>query len=231
MTAVQSREPRAYFRRCAALLLTIAVMCGSTGCNAVVLLGYLIGGPPSIEPEFNKQTKKDLAAKGKRILVLVEAPDEVNNMDFDAVDRELAKTLAVQLIVNKITVIDPDRVYGWLASNPDYEKPAEVGAHFKADYVVHVDLTDWNLYEENTQEMYRGRSEFIVNVIEMKGKTGSVIWTKSKTSRFPTRVPISVTQYPRAQFKKTYMTRLGDEIGSLFYPTFAGDDIPYSVIQ
>jgi hypothetical protein len=134
-------------------------------------------------------------------------------------------------MINKIKVVDPDRVTQWVETNPDYEKPADVGAAFKADYVVHVDMLKFDLFEENTQEMYRGRSDYTVSVIEMQGKKGKTIYSKSKASRYPTRAPVSVTAYTREYFKKLYLTYLSNEIGMLFYPTFSGDDIPHSVIQ
>src|SRR5437870_2343834 len=85
----------------------------SSGCNAVLALGYLIGGPPSIEPDFDKQTNKSLAGKNKTVLVLCYAPTELK-WDNDAVDYELGKHLAYQLNAHKIKVIDPDRVHAWL---------------------------------------------------------------------------------------------------------------------
>src|ERR1043166_6370417 len=44
-----------------ALLATLLTTVG--GCNAVLALGYLIGGPPSIDPDFNVQTGKALDKK------------------------------------------------------------------------------------------------------------------------------------------------------------------------
>ena len=54
------------------------------GCQQFVILGYLLGGPPSIEPDFDTQTGQSLVDKKKTVLVLCYAPKEIQ-WDFDAV--------------------------------------------------------------------------------------------------------------------------------------------------
>ena len=69
------------------LLLMILGCLTMTGCSQIVTLGYLIGGPPSIEPDFDAKTNISLNKKKKKVLVLCYAPKEVK-WDFDSVDRE-----------------------------------------------------------------------------------------------------------------------------------------------
>jgi hypothetical protein len=203
-----------------------------SGCNAVLLLGYLIGGPPSIEPDFHKQTSLSLAGKDKTVLVMCYAPTELK-WDNDAVDYELAKHLAVRLNMNKIRVIDPDRVHAWLDKNKDWHKTAEVGKAFKVDYVIHVDLKDYSLFEENSSDLYRGRGDAIVSVVKMDEdkKDGSVVYSKELVSRFPTKAPVSVYEQSYENFKKLYLSTLSNEIGVLFYESYAGDDIPNTALN
>lgn len=214
--------------RCRRILQLAILLVGAgsmTGCNAVILLGYLIGGPPSIEPDFHKQTNLSLTGKNTTVMVMCYAPTELR-WDNDAVDYELAKHVAVRLNMNKIKVIDPDRVHAWLDKNKDWQKAAEVGAEFKVDYIIHIDLKDYSLFEEHSSDLYRGRADALITVVKMDEdkKDGNVIYSKDLVSRFPTKTPASVYQYSYANFKKMYLSTLSNEIGVLFYESFAGDD-------
>ena len=65
---------------------------------------------PSLDrSRLRRKTKQSLADKGKKTLVLCYAPTELK-WDNEAVDQELAKHVAYRLNMNKIKVIDPDRV-------------------------------------------------------------------------------------------------------------------------
>lgn len=212
-------------RRMFQLALLLVGAGSMTGCNAVILLGYLIGGPPAIEPDFHKQTSLKLDGRNTTVMVMCYAPTELR-WDNDAVDYELAKHVAVRLNLNKIKVIDPDRVHAWLDKNKDWQKAAEVGSEFKVDYIIHIDLKDYSLFEEHSSDLYRGRADALITVVKMDEdkKDGNVIYSKELVSRFPTKTPVSVYNYSYANFKKMYLSTLSNEIGVLFYESFAGDD-------
>lgn len=205
-----------------------------SGCQPIMMLGYLIGGPPSVEPDFHKKTKKEsLATKGKVTLVYCFAPKELK-FDNESVDYDLAKHVAYQLNANKIKVVDPDRVYAWLDKNWRWKKPSEIGAAFKnVDYIVHIDLIDYSLFEVNSTVLNRGRADCIVNVIKMDEdkRDGSVIYTHAIKSNFPIQGPMDSGSIPYNEFKKRYLSFLSDEIGRLFYPFETGHDIPNGMLN
>lgn len=222
-----ARRPRLWLQLAFILLVTVT----QPGCNVVLLLGYLIGGPPSIAPDFDEKTKESLADKGKKVLVLCYAPTELK-WDNEAVDYELAKHVAYRLNLNKIKVIDPDRVNNWLDQNPDWDKPAELGKAFDVHYVVYIDMKEYSLFEEHSSNLYRGRTQAIVSVIKMDEdrKDGRVIYSKELVSRYPISTPKSVDEIAYANFKKLYLSRLSEEVGILFYEHFAGDEVPHRML-
>ena len=60
-------------------LAMVLLMCTVTsGCNYLVIFGYLIGGPPSVEPEFDKETKESMTDEDVRVAVVCFAPNEIN---------------------------------------------------------------------------------------------------------------------------------------------------------
>jgi hypothetical protein len=215
------------------LIALLALVAAQSGCNAVMLLGYLIGGPPTTDPDFEVRTKQTLAGKNKKNVVLVYcfAPKELK-WDNESVDYDIAKHVAHRLLQNKIKVIDPDQVYAWLDRNDKWRKTAEIGKHFKVDYLVHIDVKDYSLFEPNSPNLYRGQGDIIVNVVKMnEEKTdGHVIYTAPIKSAFPTRGPKDSSEISFSEFKKYYLSALSDEIGRLFYPKETGDEIPYGMM-
>lgn len=222
-------SPGRVYARLACLLFALAMPMFSSGCSTVLLLGYLIGGPPTVEPDFQTQTGKALVKSKKTVAVICFAPKELK-WDNDAVDYELAKYLAYQLKLKEVTVVDPDRVNRWIDENPNYSMQGEVGDFFEADYVIHLDMRKYSLFEENSHDLYRGRADVIVTVFEKQKGTWSQIYNKSKISQFPTGGPISLDKYPYDKFKKLYLSTLSGEIGKLFYPYSNGDDIPNRMV-
>ena len=71
---------------CFSLLLT-------AGCQQFVILGYLIGGPPSIEPDFDKETGLSLKGKENTVAVVCFAPKEML-LEFPNIDDEIAAQVA-----------------------------------------------------------------------------------------------------------------------------------------
>ncbi len=207
----------------AALLLPLTL----TGClKPLILLGYLIGGPPSIEPDFDVNTKKSMTAKDVKVAVVCYAPLEVK-YDFSAIDHELAKYLSFRLVQHKIKTITPDSVRAWLDENPDWDEPSEIGKALQVKYVVYIDLESFSLYEEHSANLYRGHSEGMVSVFEIdEAGDGEKIYSREITSRFPLASPRSTMEVAYSTFKQQYLSRLSEEIGRLFYEHYNGDDIP-----
>lgn len=196
------------------------------GCSQIVTLGYLIGGPPSIEPDFDKVTGISLNKKGKKVLILCDAPKEVK-WDFDSIDRELSRYVAHRLSANKIKVMDPDAVNEWLDLHADWDTPDEIGRYFEADYVIFLEVNEFGLYEQGSMSLYRGHAECMITVYKMEDGEGENIYSKEYVSKFPLLEPVSTSDQSYYDFKRLYMSRLSDEIGRHFYEHFAGDDIPH----
>jgi hypothetical protein len=214
------------------VLALVPALCLLSGCNAVILLGYLIHGPPAIEPEFHKKTGKWLSEKGKSVLVLCHAPTSLK-WDNDSVDHEVAKVVSYRLNSHDIKTVDPDRVRAWLDKNPNYDKVTEVGAAFKVDYVIHIDLRNYSLFEENSDGLYRGRCDAIVYVWAMQPGTrdGKQIFSTEITSRYPSYAGKSTYEISYDDFKLAYLAALSEDIGRRFYETYAGDEFKNAVLQ
>lgn len=222
--SLRIRVARRLARSCLCLGLALTALM-STGCTYVVLLGYLIGGPPTIEPDFDAETKECMTDKDVTVAVVCYAPTEIR-YSFEDIDHELAKHVAFQLHAHKIKVITPDRIRAWLDQNRDWDKPEEIGEAFKTTYVIYIDLNKFSLYEDGSASLYRGRSEAVVSVWKMdSGGEADKIFNTEKISKFPIHQPISASEETYQHFKARYLTRLSDEIGRIFYEYTMYDEI------
>lgn len=218
------------------LVIMLATM-ACTGCNVVLLLGYLIGGPPAIDPDFNKKTGKSLSGKDKLVVVYCYAPNELK-ADHDRVDYEVATCVALRLNKENIKVADPDYVYEWIDKHPEFEKDTELGAAFNATHVIKIELTDYSLYAERSHDLFQGHCSGLITVWEMEKKsdgttkkTGKIVYNQDLNSRFPKESPLASTQYAPDTFKKLFLSALSADVGGKFYPTYAGDEYTRTMSQ
>lgn len=215
-------------RRAICLILMLLAFAGTSGCNYFIPIAYLIGGPPSIEPDFDLMTNESMTDKDVTVVVVAYAPPELK-WDFPQIEHELARYVSFRLIQNNIQVINPDQVKAWLDENDDWDKPEEVGKAFDTTYVVYIDMSKFSLYEENSTTLYRGRSESYLSVYKMDDHGyGDKIYSKEQISRFPIRAPRSTSEQTLTSFKREYLSRLSEEIGWLFYEHYNGDEIPHA---
>lgn len=202
-----------------------ALLAASSGCSYLLFLGYLIGGPPTIEPDFDVQTKKSFTDKDVTVAVVCYAPTDIR-YSFEEIDYEVAKFVSMRLVQHKIKVVEPDRVRQWLDENKEWDKAEEIGDYFKATYVVYIDLNEFSLYEDDSANLYRGRAEAVVSVWEMdESGTAEKIYTTEKISKFPVHQPIAASDESYQNFKSRYLARFSEELGRLFYEYFTYDEI------
>lgn len=206
-------------------LLALALLFVLPGCNYFILLGYLIGGPPQLEPLFEKETGKSFTDRNIRVAVVSYAPEDLTKF-HDNIDQMLIKRLSAMLYRNQIEIVNPEKIIGWMANNPDWDSPEEIGAELDVNFVVYVDIAAFSLYERDSTSLFRGRCEAICSVYEMETDgDGKRIFNKEINSVFPTQVPRSASDVSYETFRNEYFFRLADEIGRLFYPYGNGDDI------
>ncbi len=224
-TSVRSLERRNATTFLTRLCLIAMMLVTIPGCNYFLLLGYLIGGPPQIEPLFEKETNKCMTDKDIRVAVVCYASDELK-YQFDNIDHIIASRLSKQLASKKIDVVPYDEILTWLKENPDWDTAVEVGADFDVNYVIYVDVSAFSLYERDSNTLFRGRCDAIVSVYEMETDgDGKRIFSREMNSIHPLQVPRSASDISYDTFRMEYIWRLSDEIGRLFYPYLNGDDI------
>jgi hypothetical protein len=206
------------------LLPTLSV---ASGCTYFILLGYLIGGPPTVQPDFDKMTKKSLTDRGVKVAVVCFAPDEIR-LSYTGVDKDIAKYTANQLFKKSMKVVHPDQVQDWLDKHGEWDKPGEIGEATGATHIIFIDVHKYSLFAPNSHELFQGHAEVLVSVFKMQegeGAEAEKIYTKELTSRFPLEIPRPMSEVSYNIFRQQYLSRLSEEIGRLFYEYNNGDDI------
>ncbi|MBW3542788.1 MAG: hypothetical protein KY476_21205 [Planctomycetes bacterium] len=202
------------------------VLSAAAGCNYMIMAGYLLGGPPSIDPDFDRETGHCMTDEGVTVAVVCYAPTELR-YDYSRIDRDLARYVASRMHLHQIKVVSPDQIAAWLDEHPKWETPAEIGEATGASYVVYLELADYGLYEKNSVKLFRGRAEVLVSVWHMnEDGTGEAIYSRDLSSIYPLHMPRSTYETKYTTFKREFLERLSEEIGRLFYEHYHGDDIP-----
>ena len=210
------------------LFTYLLILLWASGCQQFIVLSYLLGGPPSIEPDFDTQTNESLSKPGVKVAVVGYAPPEIQ-WNFPQIHQEVAVVLTYAMAQHKIKVVDPDYVRAWVDEHRNWEKADEIGRAFDCQYVIEIEISKFSLYEEGSTTLYRGRTEVFATVTKMdEDGHGSKIYTKALDFSFPTKVPRSAYELPLISFKREFLSRMSEKIGWLFFESYQGDQIPWS---
>jgi hypothetical protein len=203
----------------AALVLGLAWL--SIGCSPATLSFFFM---PFTDTNIAPRCK--LAAKNKEVTVCI-----VSNFasletrgDIVPADGELATLVAAQLRKRtkenreKVTIVDPSRTRNQALSGRTL---AEIGAQFKADYVIALEIQNLTLYEKGTNMLYRGNIDMIVRVVDAKQNEGATIFNEPFRCEYPgMRGPIDAAEMNVMQFRARFLNKVAADVARLFtgYP-------------
>jgi hypothetical protein len=152
--------------------------------------------------------------------------------DAEGTATRLARVVESNLVreVKGIELISQDEIadwvdtYGW--NQMDY---VEFGKGIKADKVLAIELERFTL--EDGPTLYKGRSQFLTKVYDIKEQGGRLVWSKE---RYMFEHPKTAGRYrdstPKEKFKQEYLRMLGREIAKNFHPFAPVDDVATDAI-
>jgi ABC-type uncharacterized transport system auxiliary subunit len=194
--------------------LLVAALTSTAGCqSALFTLAYLIKGN-DIPPECDILKEKKVVVVCRPVVAL-----QYRNA---RVDRDLAERVSSLLKTNvkKIKMVEQRKVAKWLDEN-SWDEFLEVGQKMEADYVIGIDLVQFDLQQGQT--LYQGRATTEVKVIECK--TGKVAYEKSLPQVvYPPNRMIPTSDKQENDFRKEFVGVLADRIGWNFYAHDRYDD-------
>ncbi len=198
-------------------ILTAALLLCSTGCNWLTPLIFIGEHKKEITAEFDK-------LPGTRVVVLVWAPPETR-FDYPHVRLELATHVADKLAAEmktkqqKVDLVDPVRVEDFLQRNYDAQvSPNIVGVEFEADYVIYLELLEFQFRDPDRPQFLQGQIESSVVVHEV-GKTaaaGKSLELMPVRAIYPeTPILLGPTNAPAVRWN-TYL-KFAEEVARKFY--------------
>lgn len=205
----------------AAMLCVCMLTATQSGCSLFVMAGKMLFGDPKIACSFKKATKTDLEKEGHRVLIVCSSPDSIKG-EFPSVDIDLLDGVTRRLKVRGIKVVDPDNVASWLDDHGgSWDDLGEMAEHFKADFVVHMDISKFTCMEDNSPSLLRGQAEGRVHTYKItdgaSGKQSSEVMDQEFTSTHPTGYPVSIEKKSAKVFHQEYIDRVCTQLAQLFY--------------
>jgi hypothetical protein len=202
---------------------------GAAGCNILEVPFFLFGPEPSVPAQLQKLASED---KEKEVSVLILASTGLETRsELVRADRDLVMLLTKHLREGckynqeKVKVISSSKVERFQNDHPDWQKwdLPEIGSHFKADYVIYLEISSLSLYEKGSlNQLFRGRAAIDVSLIDMK-HPDEPPQKKYFTGQYPTdaRPPVEVGESNPMEFRRAFLDYVAKQISWYFtsHPT------------
>ncbi len=196
--------------------------------SMLVGLGYLIGGPPSITPEFDKATHFSLKHSPQKILLICQAEPAVAKLHADLA-ASLQKAVQIRFQTHEIQTSTLSETNAPVAVVTSAKELVALGKAEQTNYVISLRIKKYSLMEEDATDLYRLRSTVDVEVLRVGD--GKAIFKHELKVVYSLRQPASTENIPRDRFKNLSMSFLSEKVGQLFYERYAGSDIPNGVLN
>ena len=199
------------------LLIAVAfVLVSCASCQGLLFTAaYLIKGQ-NVDPKY------DYLLKGKKRVVVVCRSLAMNQFQSETVPRDLTRKVSQNLSNNlkkknkNLEVVDYRKVEKWLDDSSNmFEEFTEIGAAFKADYVIGIELQSFQI-QENPSTM-QGKALWTVKTYDMNRH--ELVAEEIMNLVDPPQVPISIrdrSSLPR--FQLLFVDLISRRIAALYHP-------------
>ncbi len=227
--SIQIKNSSMFHQHCLSVVLLMLVCSGASGCSLYVMAGKMFFGDPLQTCEFTKNTKVDLADEKKKVLVVCSTPESIRS-DYPSLNYDLLEQITYRLRRNDIDVLDTGKVATWLDDNGGvWNDVEELAENFDVDYIIHVDIDEFDYREPNSPNLLRGKTFGNISAYEVEEidgmKRALQVFTSEYTSEYPIHMPVSIETESPEVFRKKYKDRIADQIGRFFYNYRTGADI------
>jgi hypothetical protein len=193
----------------------------SIGCTPATISYFFV---PSTVPPVCKLAKK----KEVTVCVVTSFTSLETRTEAIEADRELADAFAVQLRrrakenKEKIQIVSPEKVRAYQMQNLENVSLQDIGKHFKADYVIALEVNNLSLYERgSSQQLYRGITDLTIKVVDVaKPEDEGVIYTEPYQREYPQNAPRAASDLSIGQFRAIFLNTVATELVRRFtaYP-------------
>lgn len=199
------------------LLLAMALI-AVPACNLLVPIALVGKHTRTVLPEFDK-------LPGKRVAVLVWT-DPATLFDYPYARFELATYVSDKLRMElaerkqQAEIVDARDVEDFLQKNLDARvDPQLVGKHFRADYVIYLEVLAFQIRDPDEPQFLRGRIESSVEVYEIaaEGTTGERFLLTPVLALYPERSPVLLDATNAPLVRESTYRAFAEQVARKFY--------------
>jgi hypothetical protein len=207
----------------------------SIGCNPATISWMLMPWMDNkIDPEYK------LFAKDKELTLVITSNFRHSHFEPELIgaDIELGDKLAqffrkrCQENKHKLKIVPQAEVRSQqlklLAGGGS--SPLELGKHFKADYVLELDIRSFSIYEKNSfPKMFRGVSEITVNLHKVEDKDGEHLpFMREFRAEYPgSNRPIDASSTNPSSFRNLFLTKIARDVSKMFIAFPQEERVPF----
>lgn len=183
----------------------------ATGCHP----GLMIASAMYMWEGGNLAPAECEALEGKRVVVFCRPP-AAQEFRHAGASRHIAERVGQLLEMNVpgIKLVAQQKVDEWIDEN-DSDDFEELGKAVKADYVVQLELSHFELFKGST--VYQGNSDVTVNVYDMNDDA-RLVWNKPMGEvLYPVHSGIAVQDKSVSAFQGEYVNVLSEQVAQYFY--------------
>jgi len=188
-------------------------------------VGALIGvglaaneaAPKLSKPEFPLTPRGKKKNEDVKVVVLTSCSAGIAP-DMIGVDRLLASQVIPLLEERckankeKVVVLKSTPLDAYKRDNPDWrtKNPREIGEHFKADYVIDIEVVTASMYEPGTCiELMRGRATIAMKAYDMSKQQQEPDFDPIDYNfEFPRTNPVPVVEEPKSTFRQKFIRKI-----------------------
>ena len=234
-----TRRLHFWARLTAIVVVASASLIATTGCDPRSLFYFLQPNDPTIEP-------KGPSLEEKKVVVLCNVTSSALS-EYPSLERDITRELCsiLKKKVEKITVVDADKVATWVEAHPHWTDPAEAAHDFDADMAIFLEVEQFQTRTPGDLNMVHGESKVHIQVFEMEypknskdkpikdqPKEAHNIYDEYAETTFPNRGPLPIDSgNSRSAFKNTFLKVVSKDISWHFVPHAPDDSIQDSRIE
>jgi hypothetical protein len=207
----------------AALVLGVAAL---GGCNPFMLAAFMFPMDRMDPPKC----PLTMDGKDSRVVILcyyAGAPSShpsLNRADWD-IGWRVYQLLQERFkeTEERVTIVPPNQVRNYQNRHPRWREkdPREIGEHFKADYVLTLEINNLRLFDDqpgNRNHFYKGHAEISVtatNLHKPEGEAG--VFMDEYVTDYPrSQMPVGVTEMTLTQFRARLIDAVARDLARLF---------------
>jgi hypothetical protein len=232
---MKTPRPHARKLRAAAASLVVAVvgLTSLAGCDPRMAMYFLQPFEPTVPAPGPK-------LDGKKVVVVTHATSNAMG-DYQSIDHDLAKEVSsiLRTKVNKIEVVEPEKVWSWLDDHPNWTDPEEIIKAFEADIVIFLEIEGFQVAAPTDLNVLQGTARTHIQVTEFdhpknaknkpiksKPKEAKQIYDDYCETEFPARGPIPIDSgVSRGAFKNKFLKVVCAEVSWHFIDHSPDDNI------